>query len=692
MGVSKFPAFAKMVAASFQECVGHAGVFVADLDGEDLYARYLAAYPEGTNPVFKKRAEHDCSCCRQFVRRAGAVVAVDGAAVHTVWDRAAEDAPAPYREVAARLRDAVLAAGVRDVYRVGANETSFGAAQTRSLDPETQRALTWEHFYTGEVPQNLRAASPDEVRGGYRTTVQVLERGLVELTPDAVDTVLSLVDDNSLYRGEEHRSAVVQFQKMQREFLSKGDARERSLFAWANAGSPAARFRNTVVGTLVQDLSEGKEVERAVSAFEAKVAPQNYKRTSAVVTPGMVKKAMATIEALGLEPALERRFAVIGDVSVNDVKWVDGAVRPLTKGGIGDVLMQHAASASRSASTDEARAEEVGLDDFVAKVLPSCTSVEVLFKSEQVGNLVSLTAPCHPEPRQLFRWTNDFAWSYCGNVADSIRDRVKRAGGKVDGVLRVSLSWFNHDDLDLHVHEPPGRGMAAAAQHIYYGNMNGWTGGTLDVDMNRGRGTTREPVENVVWAARPTDGAYQVVVHNFAMRESSNPGFVVEVESGGKLSHYSYNKAVRNGQYVSVVTLHVKGGAVERVEVGDPGTTAANVSQERWGLATERFTKVNAVMLSPNYWGGDAVGNKHTFFVLDGAKNDEATRGFYNEFLHPRLEPHRKVFELIADKTKCQPTDGQLSGLGFSSTKKDTFVVRVKQGKRRRVFNVHVGA
>lgn len=96
-------------------------------------------------------------------------------------------------------------------------------------------------------------------------------------------------------------------------------------------------------------------------------------------------------------------------------------------------------------------------------------------------------------------------------------------------------------------------------------------------------------------------------------------------------------------------------------------------------------------MLSPNYWGENAVGNKHTFFVLDGAKSDEETRGFYNEFLHPRLEEHRKVFEVIGDKTKCRPTEGQLAGLGFSSTKKDSFLVVARQGKKQRVFNVHVG-
>lgn len=691
MSVSKFPEFARMVAGSFQKRVKDENVLVGALDGDALYEKYLAAFPEGTNPIFKKRSEHDCSTCKHFVRRAGNVITIDGSLIRTVWDEAAKDAPYYYRDVAVSLRDAVRAAGISDLYRVGVSEAGFGAAQTRSMDAEAQRVVTHDHFYTGEIPRNLRVALPGKVCGDYRTTVQVFERGLVELTPYAVETVLELVAANSIYRGEEHKAALTAFQKMQREFL-KGSARERNLFVWANARSPVARFRGTVIGTLVQALSEGQDIESAVLSFEAKVAPQNYRRTTALITPGMVREAMKTIEALGLEPALERRFAVIGDVSVRDVLWIDGAVKPLTKGGIGDVLMQHATSVNKNTAKDEERAEQISLDDFVAKILPESTSVEIMFKSEQVGNLMSLTAPTHSESKQLFQWSNDFAWSYSGGVADSIKERVKKAGGKVDGVLRVSLSWFNYDDLDLHVHEPPGRGAQAALSHIYYGNKLGWTGGKLDVDMNAGTGQTREAVENVVWAAKPMDGPYRIVVNNFNQRENSNPGFVVEVESGGRLSHYSYNKAVRMKQDVSVLTLHVKTGTVERVEIGDPGISSSNISQERWGLSTEKYIKVNAVMLSPNHWGTNAVGNRHTFFVLEGAKNDEPTRGFYNEFLNSRLTPHRKVFEIIAERTKCQPTDGQLSGLGFSSTKKDTFTVRVQQGKRRRIFNVTVGA
>jgi hypothetical protein len=689
----RFPTFAKMVAASFQSMTKAGPSFVTNVEGDALYSLYLLAFPPGTNPVFKKQTEHECSCCKQFIRRAGNVVAIKDNELTTVWDKAAEKAPHPYNIVATKLRDAVLASTVSDLFLVSEKEHSFGAINTRSLDKDSGRAITWDHFYTDQIPKRLQAASPDAVRGDYRTTVQVFERGLIELAPAAVETVLALIDANNLYRGAEHRAAVTQFQKAQATYLAKKPGQERETYVWTSAYGPASRFRNTVIGTLVQDISEGQDVERAVKSFETKVAPTNYKRTSAVITPGMVKKAMETIESLGLEPALERRFAVIGDISVNDVKWVDGTVKPLMKGGIGDALMQHAVKANPKSSEEELkRAEDIGLDNFMTKILPETTSMEILLKGEHLGNLMSLTAPVTPEPKQLFRWSNDFAWSYGGNVADSIAERVKKAGGKVEGAtLRVSLSWFNFDDLDLHIVEPQGRGIAVLNE-ISFRQKRGWTGGILDVDMNAGVGSTREAVENVVWTAQMPPGAYKIVVNNFAQRETSNVGFVIEVESQGKLSHFSYNKTVRNREDIHVVTLHMKDGLIERVEPGDPAITSSNISQEKWGLTTEQYVKVKAVTLSPNHWGDNAVGNKHTFFVLEGAKNDEPTRGFYNEFLHPRLEPHRKVFEVIGDKTKCQPTDGQLSGLGFSSTKKDSFIVRVHQGKKQRLFNVKVGA
>lgn len=691
MTTDNFSVFAKLVASSFQAIVKAPQVYVTGIDGDVLYQRYLAAFPEGTNTLFKKVTEHECSTCKHFIRRVGNVVSVsDQGLIRTVWDEAVGRAPYPYDRVASVLRDVVVAANITDLFRVGKNENIFGTPATRSLGTDG-KVLTWNHLHTGEIPSSLRVESPDQVRGDYRTTVQVFTRGLTELAPSAVETVLSLIEANSLYRGAEHKAAVVQFMAAQQAYQVK-EERERTILAWTHATGPASRFRNTVIGTLVQDLSDGVDVERAVASFEQKVAPTNYKRTSAVITPGMVKKAMETIQELGLEPALERRFAVIGDVSVNDVLWVDGSVQPAMKGGLIDTLMK-AAIGPQNTKKDEERAEDISLEAFVEQVLPTATGVEVFLKGEHLGNLMSLTAPVHPEPRQLFRWNNDFAWSYGGNVTDSIAERVKKAGGKVEGAtLRVSLSWYNFDDLDLHIYEPSGRGTRGLHEHIYFANKRGHSGGVLDVDMNAGGGHTREAVENVVWMGVVPNGAYKIVVNNFSQRETSDVGFVIELECDGKLSHYSYNKRVLNKQDIGVVTLLMYDGHIERVEVDDPAITASNISKYKWGLTTEQYIRVDAVTLSPNYWGDNTTGNKHTFFILRGAVNDEPTRGLYNEFLHPRLEAHRKVFEVIGDKTKCQPTNGQLSGLGFSSTKKTTFLARVQQGKKQRLFNVSVGS
>lgn len=669
---SNFPKFAEIVNKSFQEIA--AGPVYETGGGDELWAVYLAAFPEGSNPIFKNRTEHDCSCCKQFIRRAGIVTSGS----KTIWDEAALLAPEPYRKVALKMREWVLDRPIAKLYLVNKKEASFGTKQSHSQAKDGP-VLTWNHFYTGEIPAKLRSETADAIRGDYRTSVEVFERGLIELSPDAVSTVLSLIEANNLYRGEEHKSAVLAFFKAQEEYKK---SMNKHRYVWQNASGHAARFRNTVIGTLVTEISEGKDVDAAVRAFETKVAPQNYKRTTAVITPMMIKKAMETIAELGLEPALERRFANISDINVNDVKWVDNNVKPLMKGGLEATLMKEAKTSSRKPD-----AEAISLDAFMC-MLKDVTALEIFVAGQHLGNMVSLTAPVHPEPKQLFKWSNDFSWSYTGNVADSIKERVKKAGGKVTGVMRVSLSWFNFDDLDLHIYEPSGRGVRGLENHIYFRNKEGWTGGVLDVDMNAGAGTTREPVENVAWADAPPNGSYKVVVNNFAKRETSNTGFAVEVESGGKIHSFTYNKAVKDTQDIHVCTLVVKDGVIVKIENGDDGITTTQLSQDKWGLKSETFVKVNAVTLSPNYWGGNSVGNKHLFFFLDGCLSDEPTRGIYNEFLHSRLEAHRKVFEVIGEKTKCQPVAGQLSGLGFSSTKKESVLVRVNN---KRLYSVQTG-
>lgn len=640
-----FSEFANPVLARFTE-MSKNELFVTEPAGE-LFDKYLAAFPAGANPMFRQRTVYDCQTCKQFIRRLGSLVNIVNGVMVTVWGDL--DLPQPYKTVADALDAVVLGSPVKSVFRTA--ERKFGNAH--NYDTKTNERH--DHFFS-RIADRHYASDPETKRGERDAIFQVFHRGLTELTESDLETVLDLIASNSLYRGEEHKSAALEFLVLLRKF-KKAD--RSNLFIWENLDDRNARFRNTVIGTLLVDLAEGKELDQAVKAFEAKVAPANYKRPTAVITQKMVEQAIESLTELGLYGAIARRYARFSDVSVNDVLFVDNASKGKMKDGIASLLE----SSVKKNQPDFGRATKMPADAFVASVLPGARTVELFLENRHQGNFVSLTGADGPE--RLFKWNNNFAWSYDGDVTDSVKQRVKAAGGKIDCKLRVSLSWYNTDDLDLHAVTP--RGM-----HIHYGNK----AGILDVDMNV-RGETRTPVENLAFNALE-DGVYKIHVNQFRRRETADIGFAIEVESAGQLHQHSYGKSPKDKEDVECFKLHVRQGELVKIETDLPG---GSISQEKWGVKTEMLVSVTAVMYSPNHWGDNTVGAKHLIFALKDCKNPGTTRGVYNEFLRSGLEKHRKVFEVLGNKTKCQPSDEQISGVGFTAARGDS-VSLVVDGKR----------
>jgi hypothetical protein len=644
----RFPVFAKAVRAAAKALLSHNQLYVVDADSDRMWELYLSSFPAGTNPVFRTKTEHDCRICSRFVKAMGKVVAVKNGVMFTIWDivTSSGEIPYPYNLIADKMAAYVTSCKVADVFLVSA-DTFTGEERTTDAHDESIR---WDHF-AAELPPRFTPTDVGTQLAALRSAHQVFRRGVMEIKPEAVETVLSLINDNNLYRGEEHKQKVEAFQKLQTKVLAlKGVARDIAF--WENIKEFGAHIRNDVIGTLLCELSMGEPIEQCVGRFETKVAPANYKRPTPVYTKKMVEETMQLITELDLEPALERRHAKLGDVHITSVLWVDNSAKGKLKGGIADMLMSESKT---EVVIDPKKAKKVTIEEFLA--LNHKQGMKLYFDNALSGNLMSLTAPVHPEVKQLFQWDNDFAWSYNGNVTDSIKEKVKRAGGKVEGVaLRCSLAWYNYDDLDLHCTAPGNN-------RIYFGNKCG----ILDVDMNAGGRNSRTPVENMRWP-HPKDGIYEFHVNQFRRRETIDFGFEVEVESALGVHSFRYDKAVHDN--VKVCSVVVKNGQAVEVKGSDKVIAGAS-SQDHWGLKTLDLIKVNAVVQSPNYWGDNAVGNKHWFFILEGCKNPEPCRGIYNEYLHPRLAKHRKVFEMVGNKTKCPVVDEQLSGLGFSSTNRD---------------------
>lgn len=686
--MSNFKPFADAFAKQWEKMSANE-LYRTRAGGDALVELYLASFPEGTNPIFRTRTEHDGSYDKNVIRRIGNVVTIKNGELTSVWD--APGLEYPYDVVAKALSAYVKAAEVRSLFRI--DEHKLGHIET--YETTDTGVITWNHFHAVIASRHF-AKSPEEAVSEPNTTASVFKRGLEELKPVAFEIALDLIDSKSVYRGEEFRKNISEFAKVQAAYLemSPGD---RNTYIWNNIAFPYARLRSTAVGTFLIDLSEGeKSVETAVESFGKKLDPANYKRPTAIISQGMVKSAMETIQKLDLEPSLERRHARLSDVNVNDVLWVSNAAQAKMKGGLESLL---AGEVARPKVKEEA-AEDISIDDFMGTILPHATSLDVLFKNRLQKNLASITAPVHENVTPLFKWGNDFAWSYNGNIADSdMRAAVQARGGSVSGVFRFTHQWNygkrNASLMDLHVFHPGHNGHSTEKCHDTYGNDNrvGWnnrehpqTGGTQDVDYTGAAQEGYVPVENITYPSldRMKDGEYQCKIHNWSLRQPTQGGFRAEIEFGGTVYEYEVDRPLAQKEWVHVATVTKRGNDFTIQHHLPCGQSA----QEVWGLKTEGFVPVSTVMLSPNYWGESETGNKHWFFLLDGARNGEATRGIYNEFLRNDLATHGKVFEVLGAKTKCEPTDEQLSGLGFSSTKSDSVIVRVGGKKFNKLFNI----
>lgn len=83
----EFKKMAQKFQKSFEDKLKNRPLFVVDLDKDELWDKYLSSFPEGTNPLYRERTEHDCSCCRHFIKEIGGTVYVDEELnVHSIFE------------------------------------------------------------------------------------------------------------------------------------------------------------------------------------------------------------------------------------------------------------------------------------------------------------------------------------------------------------------------------------------------------------------------------------------------------------------------------------------------------------------------------------------------------------------------------------------------------------------------------
>lgn len=655
--------------------------FEVAVDKDEMWNLYLDSFPPGTNEIYRERREYDCSCCRHFIKAIGNAVVIKDNVVHTIWD--VSGVGTTFQPVADALSAYIKAYEVTDVYV--SHEKKIGTE--RSLERlENGKVNSYDHFFL-ELPERFvfdKRRSAGDIKGDFRDTRNVFKRSLDEITEDSVMTVLELIFQNSLYKGEEWKVALAEFLKYKKAYDKLTAAEEKENFAWEKsiaAGAGIGRIRNHSIGTLLVNISEGMDLDTAVKKYEQIVAPENYKRPKAIYTKKMLEDARKTIEELGYLPSLERRFATLDDISINNILFSNKDAQSRISGA-SDVF----ASMEKDIAVNPkkfSRVEEVPVEVFAKDILPTAKGIELFLENRHSANMVSLIAPKNPDAPTMFKWNNGLSWAYSGNITDSdIRENVKSAGGAVDGVLRFSIQWndmgdWDRNDLDAHCKEPSG-------EEIMFNHKRSRTNGALDVDIIN-PSKDRPAVENITWASKNTmqKGKYLFFVNQYSNRGGKN-GFRAEIEFDGNIYRFDYQKELRQKEDVPVAEVTFDGQNFSIKEL----LPSSMSSREVWGVKTNQFVPVSVAMYSPNYWDEqNGIGHRHYFFMIDGCINDEQPNGMFNEFLKNELMEHKRVLEALGSKMHVEDCGDQLSGVGFSATKRNDVLVKVT-GTSERVIRV----
>lgn len=689
--------FNKKIQEQFAKMCSRGKLFRVSISGQSLWDLYLASFKQEDDPIFRdpNSTSHTCNHCNNFVRRYGNIVSVaDDNSVECMFDVEVEP---QYKESALAMATATKTSKIVEVFfetfnelndlpyescaknnavfRLGINKnvkryTKEEAEKYGVVKPNEIREFHHMHLDLPSEYVDMSGSSVENVMGDFRSSKEVFQRGMEEIALDTLQLVRDLIIQGSLLNGQTHLYKVEQFIPLKEEY-NKLSEDQKDNWCWVKSYKfPLAKFKNELIGVLCSELSEGEELNKACESWNKRVDPINYMKVTAPITKKQIEEAQKFVEENGYAESFNRRFATIDDIKVTEIKHINVGKGDVKKISVFDGVK---ATSTRHKRSEFEGIEEVTIDKFMKEILPTCTSVEAFLANSHQGNMVSITTANDPDSKPIFKWPNNYSWTFSGNLAgkSQIKEAVKSEGGKVDGALRFSIMW-NEDgkdilDFDAHAKEPSGT-------EIYFGSYKKPSktvmSGQLDVDMIRPH---KMGIENITWSdkAKMKEGVYRLWIRNYD--GGTNKGFKAEIEFEGEAYTYEYG-AVSGRNDVQIAEVTLKNGSFTIKHLIPESTVS---SKEIYGLETNEFHKVNLVCLSPNHWDDNNVGNKHYFFMLDGCKSPNPVRSFHNENLIPDLVHHRKVMEVLGATHTLPPVSKQLSGLGFNSTVKDELVVKL---------------
>lgn len=359
---------------------------------------YLENIPE------EYRDHYVCNTCRRFLESYGSlcVIALDGSIKSVLWDE--ESAPEFFKPAVKEMRKFVESGIVVDIPVFDNNTKYMGTPITGE----------WNHFAV-EVPAclyNTTYKQTNEVYSSYIQDYVTIRRVYDKYTKSNIETALSLIENSALSGGDIAKNSIKALLDLYN--LLDGTKNEKIITntIWIYVSTREgnlSHINGSVAGSLLEDIEQGLPFNEIKRRYEDKVDPMHYQRRQRDAKEQEVKKAEEIFAKLGLESALERRFARLDEItSVWKPKEDKATKEPVTNSGVfSSVLNSIKDNKEDKKSMDGMYINKgtVRWKPFERDILPKAKRIQL--RVNRRDNFVGILTAKNEDAKPILRWDKE---------------------------------------------------------------------------------------------------------------------------------------------------------------------------------------------------------------------------------------------------------------------------------------------
>lgn len=446
---TSYAAAAQVLQQTFNSNMAAYGPHLFSTGKKGLSSRFVTAFGEN-------HQQHNCDCCRTFVRRYGHTAFIDDAGfiIPALW--APDEAPEGFGPAFADLERTVRRGSVLGEFFTDRIEWGVGESG----------GFNHLHIQTSPVSAFLELKGVNDNNTYFKLLQKAVEEFPIEIAKRAANIL---------------RSDVI---KKPRDFFAQADwflgfhgrlqradgdaGRIRNLIFKEVAQleiKSYARIANTVIGNLMQDIKDGLHIDQITGRFNKLTAEGKYRVTTAAPTEGNVAVARKAFAELGLdERVLERRVATAAELKYlwRPAGAAAAEAKETSAKLFGDVVTKEKKAPTQSLSLDGVvEGGRITWDRFQAEILPRATDLAVRVAS---GNqlFAVYSAPVHEDAGRLYYYDSDeqrngYSWFMPSREHRGQHVASKSAADfglptglvRAVGISELPTTWYSRDPRNM---------------------------------------------------------------------------------------------------------------------------------------------------------------------------------------------------------------------------------------------------